>query len=136
MYTSPKFESEEAARSQVEPLEIHLQLILGHENCSNGRQKYMCRGSSANRCYHKHGRYHCNRPENGSKQSMQQPIECIASDLQFLELVMSACASVSSCLSTIGRNVACLNRLLVLVSISIGFVDVQPGFLQLFLSQA
>ena len=73
--------------------------------------------------------------KNGSKQSMQQPIERIASDPKFVELVTSACASVSSCLSTIGRNVACLNRLLVLVSISIGFVDVQPGFLQLFLTQ-
>ena len=38
MYTSPRLESEEAARSQVEHLP---QLTLGHENCSNSRRKYV-----------------------------------------------------------------------------------------------
>ena len=112
MYTSLKFESGEAARSQVEPLQIQTRLILGHENCSNGGQKYMCRGFSMNRRYDKYGRYCCNRPENGSKQSMQKPIKCIASDPQCLQLVTGTCASVASCLNTIGRNVACFTRLL------------------------
>ena len=31
IYTSLKFESEEAARSQVEPLQIQPRLILGHD---------------------------------------------------------------------------------------------------------
>ena len=105
MYTSLKFESGEAARSQVEPLQIQTRLILGHENCSNGGQKYMCRGFSMNRRYDKYGRYCCNRPENGSKQSMQKPIKCIASDPQCLQLVTGTCASVASCLNTIGRKI-------------------------------
>ena len=38
MYASPKFESEEAARSQVEKrLQNQLRLILRHGNCSNGQ---------------------------------------------------------------------------------------------------
>ena len=36
MYTSPKFESEEAARSQVERLQNQPRLLLGHrKHCSN-----------------------------------------------------------------------------------------------------
>ena len=36
MYTSPKFESEEAARSQVEPLQIQPRLILKQDGCRCG----------------------------------------------------------------------------------------------------
>ena len=36
MYTLPKFELEEAARSQVERLQNQPQMIFGHRNCSNG----------------------------------------------------------------------------------------------------
>ena len=72
----------------------------------------MCRGLSTNRCYSQHRRYHCNHPENGSNQPMQQPIKRVASDSQCLGLVTSACASVASCLNTIGHNEACFARLL------------------------
>ena len=41
MYTPPKFDSEEAARSQVEPLQIQPGLMQGYGNCSNGGRKYM-----------------------------------------------------------------------------------------------
>ena len=41
LYISPKFDSEEAARSLVEPLQIQPGLILGHGNCSNGGRKYV-----------------------------------------------------------------------------------------------
>ena len=43
---------------------------------------------------------------------MQQPIKCIASDPQRVELVTGPYASVASCLNTIGRNVACFMRVL------------------------
>ena len=95
------------------------------------------------------------------------------SDPQCLELVTGACASVASCLNTIGHNVACFTSLLAgeftgspvamrMVcgsanllaksvfatfgnsatgghdtrrAIMVGFVDVQPGFLQLLQTQ-
>ena len=98
--------------------------MLGHGNCSNGVQKCMCRGFSTNRRYGKRGRYHCNSPEKGSKQSMQQPIKRISSDSQCLELVTSARASVASCLYTIDFNVACFTHLM-----ADGFVA-QPALLQ------
>ena len=107
MYTSPKFEFEEEARSQVEHLQNQPRLILGHGNCSNGWRKYMSRGISMNRRYYKPGWGHCNHPKHESKQVMQQPIKRIASDLQCLKLVMSAHASVASCLNIIDRKVAC-----------------------------
>ena len=49
-------------------------MVLGHRNCSNGWRKYMSWGTSMNRRYDKHGWYHCNHPEHGRKQFMQQPI--------------------------------------------------------------
>ena len=112
MYTSPKFKSEEAARSQAEHLPNLSRLTLGHEKSSNGEWKHMYRGISLNRRCDKHGQDHYNRPTNGSKQSTQQPIKRIASDPQCLMLVTGACASVASGLNTIGRNVACFTCLL------------------------
>ena len=42
MYTSPMFVTEEAARSQVEHIQIQPRLTLEHRNCSNGgSQKYV-----------------------------------------------------------------------------------------------
>ena len=117
MYTLSKFESEEAARSQAELLQIQPRLLLGHRNCSNVWRKCMSWGPSMNRRYDKHGWYNCNRPEHGSSlcnsQSDPQCFE-LATTLseKSLELVTGACASVASCLNTIGRNVACFKRLL------------------------
>ena len=107
MYTSPQFESKEAARSQVKPLQNQQRPILG---CHVGQSPPVQGaewGVSMNWCY-KHGWYHCNRPEHGSKQVIQQPIKRIASDSQRLKLVMSACASVANCLNIIGHKVACI----------------------------
>ena len=87
MYTSPKFESEEAARSQGEHLQNQPRQIFGHRNCSNDWRKYLGQGISMNRRYDKHGWCNCNRPEHGSKQVIQQPIKRIASDYKCLKLV-------------------------------------------------
>ena len=132
----------------------------------------MSQGISMNRRYDKHGWDRCNRPKHGSKQVIQQPIECISSDSQCLKFVTSARALVASCLNSIGRKVACFEifsadgfirgshccvqglwhcwtfrKTIVLTALeqrppstimpddqsSVGFVSVQPSFLQLLL---
>ena len=70
----------------------------------------MSQGISMNRRYDKHGWDRCNRPKHGSKQVIQQPIECISSDSQCLKFVTSARALVASCLNSIGRKVACFEK--------------------------
>ena len=72
----------------------------------------MHRGINMNRSYSKHGQYHCNRPQNGREQHMQQPVKDTASELQCLKLVTSAHTSVAGCLNAIDRNIACFTRLL------------------------
>ena len=100
MYTSPKFDSEEA-RLSVYKINRSWSLGMGIVAMADGS---MSRASAWTDVTTSTG---------GTVQSMGVSSLCSSqSDLQCLGLVTGACASVVSCLNTIGHNVACFMCLL------------------------
>ena len=95
VYTSLKFESEEAARSQVERLQNQQRPIF---RCHGG-QLLPVQGAELGGTI-------------ATVQNMEVSSLCNSqSDPQCLELVTGARASVASCLNTIGCNVVYFTRL-------------------------
>ena len=174
IYTSLKFESEEAARSQVEPLQIQPRLILGHDGRRWLRSKtlqkqfFLWNGwQSLKPCTRQRVALANPSANKRVKQSRLRPMvfRQLATDARAPVTNSKHCGSdamhliscCTSCLLLFFWTIAAAPPVLVvmsvhaevlthtfdrhcynfhtLVSILVGFVEVQPGFLQLFLNQ-